>query len=160
MQNTLAMQLEAGKSVLHANVDGLSHEESLTAPEPGGNNLNWVVGHLVSAYNSLLPAIGGEPVWSKDQAAPYARGSEPVTSESAATFGDLMTDFETAHGRVLERLAAVSAEDLTAPAPYSPTKNPNETVGSLAGLTAFHQAYHVGQTGLLRRVCGRSGAIK
>ena len=160
MQKTLAMQLEAAKSVLLANVDGLNHQDSLVSPEPGGNNLNWVVGHLTAAYRSLLPALGAEPIWSEDQAAPYKRGSNPIDSENAVAFDRLMTDFATAHGRVLERLAVIGADELAAPAPYSPTGNPNETVGSLAGLTAFHQAYHVGQAGLLRRVCGRDGAIK
>ncbi|MFQ5524828.1 MAG: DinB family protein [Thermoanaerobaculia bacterium] len=160
MQHALASQLEAANLVLHANVDGLSHEDSLRSPEPGGNSLNWVVGHLVSAYNSLLGAIGGEKVWTDEQNEDYKRGSEPISADRAVAFDQLLADFGTAHGRVVERLRVLTAEELAAPAPYSPTNNPDETVGSLAGLTAFHQAYHVGQTGLLRRVCGRAGAIK
>jgi hypothetical protein len=33
-------------------------------------------------------------------------------------------------------------------------------VRSLLATVAFHQAYHAGQTGTLRRVVGKSGAIK
>ena len=160
MQNTLAAQLGFAKSVLHANVEGLGHEDSLTPLEPGGNNLNWVVGHLISAYDNLLSALGGEPVWSAEQGAPYKRGSDPVTAENAVAFDRLLSDFGTAHDRVLARLAAMSAEELAAPAPGSPTGNPNETLGSLAAVTVFHQAYHVGQTGLLRRLIGMPGAIR
>jgi uncharacterized damage-inducible protein DinB len=46
------------------------------------------------------------------------------------------------------------------PAPFSPTNNPKETVRSLLATVFFHQAYHVGQTGLLRRIAGKEGAIK
>jgi uncharacterized damage-inducible protein DinB len=34
-----------------------------------------------------------------------------------------------------------------------------ETVRSLLGTILFHQAYHSGQTGLLRRIAGKPGAI-
>ena len=160
MQQTLAMQLEATRNVLHANVADLSHEDSLHTPTPAGNSLNWVVGHLVSTYDMLLSALGGEQLWSEGQSEPYKRGSEPVNAETATDFESLLRDFDAAHARVIERLGAVTEDELAAPAPYSPTGNPDETVGSLAGLTAFHQAYHVGQTGLLRRICGRVGAIQ
>ena len=106
MQHALASQLEAAKMVLHANVDGLGHEDSLISPEPGGNSINWVVGHLVSAYNSLLGAIGGEKVWTDEQNGPYKRGSDPISSENAVPFDSLLADFETAHARVVERLSA------------------------------------------------------
>lgn len=160
MQKTLAMQMEAARSVLRANVEGLGHDDSLVSPEPGGNCLNWVVGHLTVAYNNLLPALGGEPIWSDEQADPYKRGSEPLTADRAMPFEAVMEHFETAHEKVVERLVAAGDDVLSAPAPYSPGKKPDETVGSLAAITAFHQAYHVGQAGLLRRVCGRQGAIK
>jgi uncharacterized damage-inducible protein DinB len=33
-------------------------------------------------------------------------------------------------------------------------------VRSLLSLVMFHQAYHVGQSGLLRRIAGKEGKIK
>jgi uncharacterized damage-inducible protein DinB len=39
-------------------------------------------------------------------------------------------------------------------APFSPSGNPKETVGSLMGVLAFHEVYHVGQVGMLRRWAG------
>ena len=72
----------------------------------------------------------------------------------------LMADFATAHDRVVERVAELTPEELAAPAPYSPGGNPDETVGSLIGLLAFHQSYHTGQTGILRRVLGHESSLK
>ncbi len=43
--------------------------------------------------------------------------------------------------------------------PDGPTGNPEETVGSLLAVVMFHQAYHSGQLGILRRIAGESGAI-
>ena len=51
-------------------------------------------------------------------------------------------------------------ERLTEPAPYSPGDNPNETLGTLLHLIAFHQAYHVGQLGLGRRLIGKVGGVQ
>jgi uncharacterized damage-inducible protein DinB len=156
MQNTLVMQLEVARSVLYANVEGLNHDDSLISSESGGNNLNWIVGHLVTAYNSLLGIMGGEPIWDENQTEPYKRGSESVGADKAADFDQLLSDFAAVHGRVVEKLEVLSTEELDARAAYSPRNDPRETVGSLAALTAFHQAYHVGQTGLLRRTVGKT----
>ena len=49
---------------------------------------------------------------------------------------------------------------LDRPAPHSPSGNPDETVRSLLTTVFFHQAYHAGQTALLRRIAGREGAIR
>jgi uncharacterized damage-inducible protein DinB len=56
-------------------------------------------------------------------------------------------------------LADLTSEALDAPAPASPNNDPDETVRSLLALVSFHQAYHAGQTGLLRRIAGKDGAI-
>ena len=38
--------------------------------------------------------------------------------------------------------------------------DPDETVGSLLSVVLFHQAYHAGQTAVLRRVAVKDGAIR
>lgn len=159
MGNMAAMQFETAKWALHENVAGLTHDESLVTPRAGGNNLNWVVGHLVTAYNGILPAIGGEAIWSEEQVDPYKRGCEPLDPEKAVPFDRLLADFDEAHDRVVAKSAELNDEALAQPAPFSPTNNPNETLGSLMHVIAFHQSYHAGQAGILRRVVGHEGAI-
>ena len=41
---TIVYQLGLTSYVLEKNVAGVSHEESLVNPSPGGSCLNWVVG--------------------------------------------------------------------------------------------------------------------
>ena len=62
--------------------------------------------------------------------------------------------------RVDAGLAASGSDALGRRAPFSPGGDPGETVGSLLMTIAWHQAYHVGQTGLLRRLAGKEGAIR
>jgi uncharacterized damage-inducible protein DinB len=71
-----------------------------------------------------------------------------------------MTAWDECSRRVDAGLAALGPEALSARAPFSPSDDPNETVGSLLSTVCWHQAYHAGQTGLLRRAAGRAGAIR
>lgn len=159
MKETVIMQLESAKWALLQNLEGLSNEESLVAAEKGGNSANWVVGHLLTAYDNLVQVVGGDRVCDPEQMAPYRRGSGPLDPTKARTLEELLADLDQSHARAVAGLGELTAEALAAPAPSSPRNDPNETIGSLIGLIAFHQAYHVGQTGVLRRMVGREGAI-
>ena len=142
------------------NAEGVTHDESLIQPEPAGNSMNWIVGHLLSVYNNVLPAVGQAPVMLAEQLKRYDRGSAPVTASDALEFATLLTAWDEASQRFDAGLASLTPEKLDEKAPFSPSNNPNETVRSVMGVVAFHQAYHAGQTGILRRVSGKPGAIK
>ena len=146
--------------MLHINVKDLTQEESLIQPQPGGNCLNWVVGHLVCIYGEILPILGQEPVM-KEALKRYARGSAPIQDPAEALdLQELMKGWDEATKRVDAGLAGLTAEDLDKPSPVSPADNPKETVRSIMSTILFHQAYHAGQTGILRRIAGKEGAIR
>ena len=161
MKDMLMLQLEVTHRVFQANTEGISHEDSLRSPGEAGNNINWIAGHLITAYDSLLETLGQERVWSDERLELYKRGSESLGESSAAEdFSEICAAFSEAHRRLMAGLHGLPSERLAEPAPYSPGNNPQETLGSLLQVTAFHQAYHVGQLGLARRLVGKPGAIK
>lgn len=161
VNDSVKLQLAVVSRTFSANTEGVSHQESLLQPREAGNCINWVAGHLVLAYDRFLGALGSTPALDGAEGAPYGRGSEPLTDPAQAKdFGELRAAFETAHGRMMELVEQLDEERLAEPAPYSPGSSPEETVGSLLTLLAFHQAYHVGQLGLLRRLAGKEGAIR
>ena len=47
--------------ILNRQTEGLTHQESLLQPQPGGNCLNWVVGHLVGNLVIILSVLAGDP---------------------------------------------------------------------------------------------------
>jgi len=145
--------------VTAANLAGITHEESVTAP-PCGNSANWVLGHLVCIYNKFLPLLGQQPVLEEERIARYDRGSAPVTPAEARPLAELRAAWDEAAERVDAGLAALDPDAIDRPAPFSPSGNPNETIGSLISTVMFHQTYHAGQLGLLRRLAGKDGAIK
>lgn len=147
--------------VVQVNVDGLTQEESLIQPQPGGNCLNWVVGHLVCIYGKALSFLGQEPVMEESALKRYDRGAPPLSDPAdALEIGELMTAWDETTRRIDAGLAGLTPEILDRPVPHSPSGNPNETVRSLLTTIFFHQAYHAGQTGVLRRIAGKEGAIR
>lgn len=147
--------------VVKMNLDGVTQSESLIQPQPAGNCLNWVVGHLLAIYHQALPLLGQEPVIDKNVIRRYNRGSAPMLNGAEALdISELMSAWDECCMRVDAGLASLSDETLAMPAPMSPTNNPDETIGSLLSTVCWHQAYHTGQTGILRRIAGKAGAIK
>jgi hypothetical protein len=146
--------------VVRLNLEGISHEQSLIQPRPAGNCLNWVVGHLVTVYNQVLPLLGQTPVESGGDLSRYARGSPALTRASdSVPLRELVSAWDEACVRVDTGLAALAPQRLEMLVPHSPTGDPEETLGSLLGVVLFHQAYHAGQLGILRRMAGEHGAI-
>lgn len=157
----LRLQARLAHQVVRLNVEGITHEESLRPPVPAGNGLNWVVGHMVAIYGRVLPLLAQEPVMDPGEMARYDRGSEPLTDPAAALPLERLLDaWDEASRRFDAGLAGLAPEALGRPAPFSPGGDPDETVRSLLATVLFHQGYHAGQTGILRRVAGREGAIR
>ena len=81
-------QAQLVHQVVRLNVEGVTHEESLIQPEPGGNCLNWIVGHLVWAYAGALPLVRQAPMLDQSRLSQYARGGPPLSDPSqAVNFG-------------------------------------------------------------------------
>jgi len=146
--------------IIQRNLEGISQAESLVQPQPAGNCINWVTGHLLWVYDQVLTMLNHQPVLGAEALQRYARGTPPLTSDAEAMeLSDLLKKIDLAASRVDAALAGVTEEELNAKAPFSPTNNPDETVRSLLGIVTFHQAYHAGQLGVLRRIAGKAGAI-
>lgn len=162
LQHTLVIQFSYTYAMLKMNLAGIDHAASLVAPEPGGNCLNWVVGHVVAARNRLLCEVLGLPaILSAEAFKPYDRGAPALVDGLAALpLDELLAIYEASQEPLRQGLKQVSEERLLEPAPFSPGGNPKETVASLLAGLAFHEAYHVGQTGTLRRLLGHTGAIR
>ena len=119
-----------------------------------------MLGHLLCVYNDVLPLLGEKPTMTKDALKPYARGSAPLTkAEDAMQLSHLPAALDQASASFEAGVTKLAPEMLDRPAPASPRNNVQETVRSLLGLISFHQAYHAGQLGVLRRLAGKGGAL-
>jgi uncharacterized damage-inducible protein DinB len=155
--NVLSFQFSIGAFVLDRNIAGVTHQESLWAPQPGGNTMNWIVGHVVRTRNQALGMLGAKSLFDDADFRSYGPGAfEP---QKALSIEELKRRFDALGPAIADALQQTTREQLAHVAPFSPTGNPNETVGSLLASIAFHEAYHLGQTGLSRRLLGKAGAL-
>jgi len=156
---TFLLQLQLCYAVVRANVGEITHEESLKQPSPAGNCVNWVLGHLVATRSGFLRALGGEPVWGDADCERYDRHGAPIKSASEAKpLEEIWQAYEASQQRLRKTVSELTAQQLAEKAPFSPSNSPDETVGSLLAVFAFHDAYHTGQTGILRRIVGKPPA--
>jgi uncharacterized damage-inducible protein DinB len=161
LAETLAVQMRYTHWVVNATLKDVPDDRYYEAPAAGGNCLNWVLGHLVDARNGCLLMLEREPVIDKAAAGRYGRGSAPVTGpDDAVPPAELLAAFNAAQEPIVAGIAALSAEALAAPAPFSPGNDPEETVGSLLAGLVFHESYHAGQLGVIRRTLGLESIIK
>ena len=153
---TLLVQYRFAHSALERNLDGLSEGECLASPESGGNCINWIVGHLLSSRNGVHALLGLDPAWLESMGAsdPYRRGASGFAVDRAVPLSALRGALGQSQTAVIAALEQISPERLAEQA------SETMSVGERLAFLGFHESYHVGQTGLLRRVLGKAGAIK
>ena len=141
-------------------LEDVTHEESLRGPEPFGNNANWVLGHLVHSAESVLDLLGQPRVLDTDALARYRRGTSPlVDGAEAVPLERLLDAWDEASKRIDAGLISISEEQIDAAVPEK-IRWMGRTVGEVLAFASFHQSYHTGQLGLLRRLLGKPGAIR
>lgn len=159
---TQALTIQFGFShwLVQENAKGLTDAECLLQMPGGGSTVNWIAGHLLSTRNALLGMLGADPVWADPRAADYGRGTQPVTDAGQGVpCAEILGEFVASQEPLLAALAELTPEQLAQPAPFSPAGRKDETVGTLLPALAFHEAYHAGQIGLLRRLAGKQGSV-
>ena len=158
---TLAFQLQLSRTILNLNTRDVSHEESLVTPPRGGSCLNQVLGHLCRTRNLALGTLGQKPPYSMQEFDPYDdRTGVPFTRDRALPFDELRRRFDSMQEPLMRVINGMTSEVMARKPSRPLTGDPNETVGSNLATLLFHECYHVGQTGILRRVAGKPGVVK
>lgn len=152
---TLTGLFKTNHFAIRVNAEGISDEEALRQPEPAGNCMNWVVGHIVASRNRALALLGEEPVWPREEEERYKRGSAPIRGAGEGRpFSSLMADLDRSQERLLRGIEKAGEAKMAEPLPEW------GTVGQALFFLHFHEAYHAGQVAVLRRLAGKPGAIQ
>lgn len=145
--------------VLHLNVDGIGEDEAYLSPEGGGNSMNWVAGHIVASRDGAFGLLGLDPPWGDGERGAYARGSANVSGpETGIALVRIVRAYDESQQRLAAHLRAIDAAALERPNTLELPGDP-KTIGEALAFFNFHETYHVGQLGLLRRLVGKAGAI-
>lgn len=152
--NDLIKQLNFSQFVINKVIEDFSHADSLKPPESEGNCANWVLGHIVSTRLNMTSLLGAEHHWTSAEAAPYVRGAEALKPENAMHLNELKTALDVSYQRICTALPAFEPR-LNDLAEGEALFNDNETYGDRLSTLLYHEAFHAGQLGLLRRLLGK-----
>jgi len=151
----LSKLFEMNYGALYRNLEGITHEESVVMPEPGGNPINWVVGHIVATRSRMFGMLQLEIVWPNETAILYSgldgTGWSPA---SALNLKAIESDLARSQSVLMSALDAMTGRDVNR------RSEDGRTLAEILGFFHFHEAYHVGQVGVLRRLLGKQGVLK
>ena len=156
-KNDLAKLLFEEQDLMLKQVDGLSHADSLLQPQPGGNCLNWVMGHLVVNLADILQFLGAEPPADLPNLEHYGYGSQPVLGRCfwRLELNLLVDTYLRLNTLVTERLANMQMQNLT-----MRSNSFKERTAAVCGLfLLLSSQLSSGQLEQLRNLAGRTEKI-
>lgn len=123
--------------------EGISQEESLREMH-NCNSANWILGHLVFIRNGVLTPLGLAPIADEKMKDVYGRGVVKPDMKKALPLDTLKKMYEESQPGIIHGLEKVK----------------DEAVLEQLTFLGFHEAYHLGQVGLIRKMLGKEGAIR
>jgi DinB superfamily len=130
-------------------LDGADRAVLLRRPGGAGNPMLWIAGHATRVRSQFVGVLGQpHPLAWGDQ---FNRGGSSADDSKWPDVGEIVTAWTDIATVMQARLAEIAPEELA-----STTEAPSLD-GTLLGavsLIAFHDAYHVGQLGMLRAHAG------
>lgn len=129
--------------VFGRNLEEISNEESLTIANDKVNTINWVAGHLVNSRDDLLEDVGRERILKPEYAEYYGRGKSLPGPEAAIDIEEIKKDYK----RLTEEINKILAEG-------------DDEKDQRVAFFMFHESYHAGQLGILRKLLGKEGKMK
>jgi uncharacterized damage-inducible protein DinB len=138
-------------SILATGIGDLSDENAKLRSRGGsGPSIAWTIGHLCHYKITVLQLLGQ----SRDN--PFASTFEHAAATDGAGYpplADLAATFSTLNGELCAALAS-AADRLEAPMPGAGLHDEKRIVDTVLFL-AWHEAYHIGAIGAIRREQGR-----
>lgn len=156
--DALSTQLALTQRTIKRNLEGVSNEEALLHPQPAGNSANWVLGHILASRSGLLKNFGEQPLLDDSSVQQYRRGSDGNVA-NPLPLDDLLAALDRSQPLMIAGMKRISETALAAKAPINSPAGAEASYADALAAMVFHESYHVGQLGLLRRVCGKKGAI-
>ena len=137
--------------VLKRNLTEVNDDLALIRMENGGNSINWLLGHMMKSRLDMLKLLGVTDADLYDRLEPYRRGRENGYLDSELLpLEELVSRWDELGEHVNSALPGVNMEG---------DGGSFGTLGKAVLFYSFHEAYHIGQAGILRRAVGLEGKI-
>lgn len=149
--------LKLNSALLLRALDGVDQSTSEKRPNDRTNSLAFLACHALDARFYLLRLAGQERTnpWQ----ALFDAATDITTMKDFPPLYELVAEWEELHEATLAHLAGMTAVELNAESTAGFPTDDSSILGGIAFL-AFHEAYHVGQMGLVRKYFGFEPVVK
>jgi uncharacterized damage-inducible protein DinB len=120
-----------------------------------GHSPRWIVGHL-AVYRRRVLAMAGLAPEKEPWEASFLQGTSPAGVPADLDPRMLVQAFHAAQNELAGRWDALTPEDLAKPLGRT-LPDGSTTVGGAICFMVWHEAYHLGQLGFMRRLAGKPG---
>lgn len=129
-------------------LDGIPDEEMNSRISSDVNHLNWIAGHIANSRVAIANMLGSD---MENPLEDYIRG---IDDESKlASLAEIREVFDSATHAIHKTISTVTRDTLKGPAPFD-AGIADKTLGGVIAFLVQHEAYHVGQMGLIRKALG------
>lgn len=149
-----AKMVADGYEIIQMQAKDLTQVDTLIQPQPGGNCMNWVLGHVLDSYINILDIIGGDRDTEVPDLSRYQRNSELIRGEGAGVLPLelLLENLEMVSRALSERLSMMTEADFDDEIELWGHKARR---GWWTFFFYFHNTYHIGQLEYLRNLAGK-----
>jgi uncharacterized damage-inducible protein DinB len=151
--STVKNMLNANAEIFRRATGGIPDEEWLRQPD-GSNHMLWVAGHIVIHRAKMAEMLGAE--WSAPWSGLFARGAKLASPEDYPSPEEIRRAWDEVSQEANSALANATPEALSQ---HSDKSSFDGTVGGGVALLCFHETYHVGQLGYLRKWLGHGQSV-
>lgn len=135
-------------------VDGVGPESWMRKPDDSSNHLMWIMGHMIWCRGNILRTLGTD--WRLSWAKQFGRGSKPDEITDYPTVEEVLKAWHETGQQLAATLAQAPAEVLEKPHD-KPTFDGN--VSGFVAFLAYHETYHAGQIGFLKKWLGHGQMV-
>jgi len=149
----LSLQFRAGTLQFVDALRDLSPEQALTRIRGITNHASFIALHLLDARCFVVRLLGGECTHGFEAGTEGARGVEDI--DEYPSLAAILESWERVSDSLMRRMDEADQGTLGGEPPFRFPVD-DETVLGAAAFLAHHEAYHLGQLGLIRRAVGVS----
>ncbi len=154
MNNSIAKptlaQLEMQTAQYNAALNGITEEQGNRQPQQGMNSIRWIAGHLLNTRYIIRKNLTDLPT-DLTLVKYFGRGSTGQLDENAPTLDEIVQRWNSFAPELQELLNGVSEEKWHA-APAIQMAIPDETFAGFVAYMAVHEAMHLGQISILKKL--------
>lgn len=155
-KNLIIRQFMITYDTMNKNLSQISDDEGRITIEPLDKSIQWIIGHLLAARQFMHSMIDLDPVLSEEESNQFKTGSNGTVASEMPSLSELTIRFKKAQRLLFNYLKEIEPSTLE-----KELKDDfrGSNIGEAMYFHAFHESYHIGQLGLMRRLLGKDGMV-